>query len=189
MESGVGLKNPLFFVGVVENIDDRRREGRVQVRAFGVHGTHDDIPTDMLPWAIVAKGDYDPNGAPGSGMPAVNSWVFGVFLDGRDCQNPLVLGLIPTQYGDPITPETIREQGWGAIPDRDGDIVARGSAPEDVGEPQQDRLARGERIEETYVMQQEMGRTVGVQIGGSDETWDEPSSAYNASTNDLGKAI
>ena len=180
MESGVGLKNPLFFVGVVENIDDRRREGRVQVRAFGVHGTHDDIPTDMLPWAIVAKGDYDPNGAPGSGMPAVNSWVFGVFLDGRDCQNPLVLGLIPTQYGDPITPETIREQGWGAIPDRDGDIVARGSAPEDVGEPQQDRLARGERIEETYVMQQEMGRTVGVQIGGSDETWDEPSSAYNA---------
>ena len=174
---GVGIANPLFFIGVVENNVDKRLEGRVQVRAFGVHGTRDEVPTDMLPWAVCVKGDYDPNGTPGIGLPALNSWVFGVFLDGRDCQQPMILGLIPTQYADPIDPD---KNGWGVIPDRDGDILARGSTPEDVGEPQQDRLARGERIEETYVLQQEMGRTVNVKVGGTDESWDEPSSAYNA---------
>ena len=179
-ESGIGVKDPVFFVGAVENVVDPRKEGRVQVRAFGVHGTHDDISSDELPWALVAKGDYDPNGSPGNGLPALNSWVFGVFLDGRDAQLPLVLGLIPTQYSEPMTEEFKREQGWGKIPDRDGEILARGSAPEDIGEPQVDRLSRGERIEETYVLQQETGRTLDVRIGGTDETWDEPGSAYDA---------
>lgn len=180
IDSGVGLKNPLFFVGAVEDNVDPRLEGRVRVRAFGVHGTPDEVPRDLLPWAIVAKGDYDPNGSPGSGLPAVNSWVFGVFLDGRDCQVPLVLGLIPTQFMDPVTPETIREQGWGYIPPKDAEILARGSAPEDIGEPQNDRLSRGERLEETYVLSQETGRALGVKIGGTDTTWDEPGSAYGA---------
>ena len=36
--SAAGLKNPLFFIGVIENNEDPRLEGRVQVRAFGVHG-------------------------------------------------------------------------------------------------------------------------------------------------------
>jgi hypothetical protein len=180
IETGVGLQNPLFFVGAVENVLDPRREGRVQVRCFGVHGTHEDISSDELPWALVSKGDYDPNGSPGNGLPALNSWVFGVFLDGRDCQLPLVLGLIPTQYTEPMSAQMMQEQGWGKIPDKDGDLQARGSTPDDIGEPQNDRLARAERIEETYVLQQEMGRTLDVPIGGSEETWDEPASAYDA---------
>jgi muramidase (phage lysozyme) len=176
-EYGVGIRNPLFFIGVVENSVDPRREQRVQVRAFGVHGTNRDIPTDDLPWAICVKGDYDPNGSPGLGLPAINSWVFGVFLDGRDCQQPMVLGLLPAQHTNPPRPE---EDGYGFIPDQNGRLLARGSDPESFGQPQNSRLARGENIEETHVIEQEMGRITDVRVGGAEETWDEPSPAYNA---------
>jgi muramidase (phage lysozyme) len=176
-EYGVGIRNPLFFIGVVENNVDPRREQRVQVRAFGVHGTNRDIPTDELPWAICVKGDYDPNGIPGLGLPAINSWVFGMFLDGRDCQQPMVLGLVPTQYTNPPRPE---EDGYGFIPDQNGKLLARGSDPESFGQPQNSRLARGENIEETHVIEQEMGRITDVRVGGTEETWTEPSPAYNA---------
>ena len=171
MEKGVGLQNPLFFIGAIENNVDPRKEGRVQVRAFGVHGTNKQVPSDALPWAIVMQGDYNPNN-----VPKINSWVFGVFLDGRDAQEPMVMGLIPTQYCTVIDPEA---NGWGMIPNRDANELAHGSAPEDAYQPQNSRLARGEYIQETQVLAQEMGRTVDVKIGGTDETWDQPSSAYN----------
>jgi muramidase (phage lysozyme) len=171
MESGVGLQNPLFFIGVIENNNDPRKEGRVQVRAFGVHGTNKQVPRDELPWAIVMQGGYDPNV-----IPKLNSWVFGIFLDGRDAQEPMVMGLIPTQYATIIDPD---KNGWGFIPDRDGVEAAHGSAPNDVMQPQNSRYTRGEYIQETQVLTQEMGRTVDVKVGGTEETWDQPSSAYN----------
>lgn len=171
MESGVGLQNPLFFIGVIENNVDPRKEGRVQVRAFGIHGTNKQVPRDELPWAIVMQGDYNPNN-----IPKINSWVFGIFLDGRDAQEPMVMGLIPTQYATLVDPE---KNGWGYIPDKDGEVSAQGSAPEDVYQPQQSRYLRGEYVQETQVLTQEMGRTVDVKIGGTDETWDQPSSAFN----------
>ena len=36
------------FLGVVEAIDDPRKEGRARIRVFGIH---DDIATEDLPWA------------------------------------------------------------------------------------------------------------------------------------------
>ena len=170
-EHGVGIKNPLFFIGVIENNVDPRKEGRVQVRAFGIHGTNQQIPTDALPWAIVAQGDWTT-----SSVPRINSWVFGVFLDGRDAQQPMVLSNIPTQYAEPINPE---KNGWGVIPGRDGHILAHGSDPDSFGEPAQSKLMRGERTETTHVLQHEMGRVTDVKIGGNSErTWSEPGSAY-----------
>ena len=88
----------------------------------------------------------------------------------------MVLGLIPTQYATELNPD---KYGWGYIPDKDGESLAAGSAPEDVSQPNNSRLARGEYIQETYVLQQEMGRVVNVPIGGSESTWDEPGSAFN----------
>jgi len=178
-EHGVGIKNPLFFIGVVENNVDPRREGRVQVRAFGIHGTNKQVPRDELPWAIVVKGDYDPNGAPGLGLPAINAWVFGAFLDGRDAQQPMVLGLIPTQYTEGVDPD---KNGWGYIPDTsDAELLARGSDPESFGEPNNSRLARGENIQETHVHQHQASRVQNIKIGGYEgRTWSEPGSAYNA---------
>ena len=176
-EFGVGIKNPLFFIGVVENNNDLRREQRVQVRACGVHGTNRDIPTEDLPWAICVKGDYDPNGSPGLGLPSLNSWVFGVFLDGRDCQQPMVLGLVPTQNTSPPNPTA---DGYGVIPPENGDLLARGSHPDSYGQPQNSKLARNENIEETSVLELAATRVMGVRVGGTDETWDEPGPAYCA---------
>ena len=171
-ESGVGIRNPLFFVGVVENNVDERLEGRVQVRAFGVHGLSSDVPTESLPWAILISGTYDPN-VP---IPPLNSWVFGFFVDGRDAQQPMILGLIPTQMTEQIDPA---KNGWGVIPSKNININSQGTRPTDFGQPANSRLARGEDIQDTYVHHQETNRVTGVS-GGDGRVWEEPNSAYNA---------
>ena len=171
-EYGVGIKDPLFFIGVIEDNDDPRKEGRCKVRAFGVHGTNKDIAPEDLPWAIVVQGDYNPNT-----IPKLNSWVFGMFLDGRGAQQPMVLGLIPTQMTEIMNPEVT---GWGVIPKSQGEKTAEGSAPEDIGQPQNHRLARGEYIDETCVTDQNTLRTRDVKIGGTERVWSEPPSAYDA---------
>ena len=170
---GKGIRNPLFFVGVIEENVDPRKEGRVKVRAFGIHGLNTDIRTEDLPWAVVVKGDYDPNGTPGLGMPAVNSFVFGMFLDGEGAQQPMVLGLIPTQYTQVINPKA---NGWGSIPAKAAKLLARGSAPEDFGQPQNSRRSRVEYMDETSVSSQNGARVQNVEMGGDPErNWTEPS--------------
>ena len=175
-ETGIGISNPLFFIGVVENNVDERLEGRVQVRAFNVHGTVDEVPSDSLPWAIAISGSYDPNNPP----PPLNAWVFGFFLDGRDAQQPMILGLIPTQMTEIIDPKIT---GWGRFPNSEPsnyDRLSFGSRARDFGQPMLSRLARGENIEETYVLGQEVGRVRDIPSVEGEGTWDEPSSAYNA---------
>lgn len=178
-DTGIGIYDPLFFIGVVENNVDERLEGRVQVRAFGVHGTVDQVPTESLPWATLVHGSYDPNAA----LPPVNSFVFGFFVDGRDAQQPMLLGLIPTQMTEVSDPSVT---GWGKIPGTDGNLLARGSAPQDFGQPANSRLARGENLEQTYVIAQEMSRIQNIAVAATGlETeppaaFEEPAPAYNA---------
>jgi len=178
-DTGIGIYDPLFFIGVVENNVDERLEGRVQVRAFGVHGTVDQVPTESLPWATLIHGSYDPNAM----LPPLNSFVFGFFIDGRDAQQPMILGLIPTQMTELIDPAIT---GWGRIPPRDAAILSCGSAPEDFGQPANSRLVRGENIDETYVLTQEMNRIKNVPISTDGLTernetfFEEPAPAYNA---------
>lgn len=89
------FQNIMPFIGVVQHHrDDEALVGRCKVRCFGIHPPADDenVPTDLLPWAIVLS--------PGMGRihspdPKPGEWVFGFFLDGRDAQFPLVLGVIP----------------------------------------------------------------------------------------------
>lgn len=172
---GIGIRDPLFFVGAIEDIEDPRKEGRVRVRAFGIHGTpNSGIRHDDLPWAIVVTGDYK---AASALNLSINQWVFGMFLDGRHAQQPIVLGLIPTQYLEDINPEA---NGWGYIPKKDGDLTAKASKPENVGQPDMPREARGEDLTETAVFDMSMGRTRNVKIGGSEAKWDEPAPAYAA---------
>ena len=167
-----GFNNLLWFMGVVENNIDERLEGRVQVRAFGFHGTVQQIPTRDLPWAIPISGNYDPNYP----IPPLNSWVFGFFLDGEDAQQPMLMGMLPTQFVDPINPEL---NGWGNIDTTDYHLRAMGFRPGDLGQPQRSRLARGESLEQTYVRDAEITKISDVS-SASGESWSEPSSAYNA---------
>lgn len=159
MDTGVGFQNLLFFIGVVENNEDRRLEGRVQVRAFGIHGTVDDIPTEELPWATLIIGSHDTNFV----VPPLNSWVFGFFLDGRDAQQPMIIGLIPTQMLDPIDPQ---KNGWGMPLGNDMDRGAMSKRHQDFGQPMLSRLARGENLEETYNLALETNRRKDIEIAG-----------------------
>ena len=169
-----GVSTPEFFIGVVENNVDKTMEGKVQVRAFGLHGTHQDISTEDLPWAICAAGNYDPNNF----IPPLNSFVYGMFIDGRMAQHPMILGLIPGTYNKELDPEV---DGFGVIAEKDGDLLARGYSPRDFnsgGGP--DKLARGEDLLETYLHSMGANRVHDQKIANLDETWAEPPSAYAA---------
>ena len=174
MIDGSGISNPFFFIGMVEGNNDETHEGRVRVRAFGVHGTNQEIETTDLPWAMCAAGNYDPNNPP----PALGSYVYGMFLDGKMAQHPIILGLLPGMYNTESDPT---KDGEGVIPEKNGDLLARGYNPNDFnagGGP--DRLARGELLNETYLLQQAANRTHDQKIADMDETWSEPPPAYAA---------
>ena len=172
-ETGVGIKNPLWFIGVVENRNDPRKEGRVQVRAFSVHGTNAQVPTDSLPWAICISGSYDPNYP----IPPLNAWVFGFFIDGRDAQQPMILGLIPTQMTGLVDPVA---NGWGAIPGKNVNLDSQGSRATDFGQPQNSRKARGEDTQNTGVLMQEVNRLIADFSSAVDGlVIKEPPPAYN----------
>jgi uncharacterized protein (DUF2345 family) len=159
MDTGLGFIQPLFFIGVVENRDDPRAEGRVQVRAFGVHGSNRDIATEDLPWATLIIGNHDTNFTP----PPLNAWVFGFFIDGRDAQQPMILGLIPSQILAPIDPSVT---GWGAVPLENYDRLSQGARPRDVGLGPMSRLATSEFVDETYVAAQNANRRTEIPIAG-----------------------
>jgi len=174
MIDGSGISNPFFFIGMVEGNNDETHEGRVRVRAFGVHGTNEEIATTDLPWAMCAAGNYDPNNPP----PSLGSYVYGMFLDGKMAQHPIILGLLPGMYNTESDPT---KDGEGVIPEKNGDLLARGYTPNDFnagGGP--DRLARGELLNETYLLQQAANRTHDQKIADMDETWSEPPPAYAA---------
>lgn len=84
-----------WFIGTIINHSDPEERGRVQVRIHGVHAPDDTtIPNSKLPWAEVMLPSTE-GGVSGIGkMPQMlsSAKVFGIFLDGKLSQTPLVLG-------------------------------------------------------------------------------------------------
>lgn len=93
-----------WFVGTVKSLNDPLELGRVKVRIFGVHSENTaDVPDGDLPWAQVVV-PVTEGGSSGLGTnlgikPQAQVW--GIFLDGKNSQLPLVLGSIP-RYEKPI---------------------------------------------------------------------------------------
>ena len=85
-----------WFVGrVVNHTGDPLQLGRVQVRIVGIHD-NPEIEMGMLPWASVMLPSTESGreyGRPPRLMTGAQ--VFGIFLDGKQSQVPLVLGSIP----------------------------------------------------------------------------------------------
>ncbi|MGY8864604.1 MAG: hypothetical protein ACKVJK_03130 [Methylophagaceae bacterium] len=175
MSRGMGIGNPMWFVGVVEDNDDPTKQGRVKVRAFGVHGenTDEEIPTGALPWAVCVAGNYEPNNPP----PKLNSFVFGMFLDGDEAQHPMIMGLIPAQYTEKHDPD---KDKWGVVPGDDAPLRAQGLDPESFGMTQMSRLGRAEDLAATYITPQFSNAITKQKIADSELTWDEPPPAYGA---------
>ena len=86
-----------WFLGKVINNNDPDMLGRVQVRISGIHTNNQtDIPEHTLPWASVLNPGTE-GGTSGIGkIPQIlpGATVFGLFVDGKYSQVPLVLGSI-----------------------------------------------------------------------------------------------
>ena len=87
-----------WFIGIVTNNNDHELKlGRVQVRIYGIHDNINDIAYKDLPWAQVLVPSTE-DGTSGLGLsPNLKNGaqVFGIFLDGKQSQAPLILGSIP----------------------------------------------------------------------------------------------
>jgi muramidase (phage lysozyme)/uncharacterized protein (DUF2345 family) len=119
-----GLNNLTWFMGYIEVSNDASNNDRVKVRAFGFHPTvtSGEVPKDDLPWASVVRQSTDVYTPFNEGDLA-----FGFFLDGRDAQHPVVLGVINTsRYGIPaLAPASV---GPGLSAGSTG-----GNSPGDIG--------------------------------------------------------
>ena len=71
------------YLGVIEDANDERKEGRCRIRVFGVH---DDIPVDDLPWAFPTQKStfFGQEGGAGSiSIPKIGSLVSVKFNGGN----------------------------------------------------------------------------------------------------------
>lgn len=85
-----------WFLGEVVDVNDPEQLGRVKVNVFGVY---DDIDEADLPWAQIVvpitQGIHEGKGQ-NLGI-LVGTQVFGMFLDGKSSQLPMVIGTVPKE--------------------------------------------------------------------------------------------
>lgn len=91
--------NTRWFMGrCINNIPPAGLEGRICVRIFGIHSDNvNDIPQKDLPWAQVMNPSHS-YGVSGLGVNTQilpGALVFGIFLDGKASQLPMILGSLP----------------------------------------------------------------------------------------------
>lgn len=94
----MGEGGMVWFFGVIEDIMDPLKAGRVRVRCYGFHSPDkNQIPTESLPWAQVL---LPVTGASISGVGntphglVTGSHVVGFFQDGSSAQYPMVMGSV-----------------------------------------------------------------------------------------------
>ena len=94
MRNFIGQDGFVWWIGVVEDINDPLTLGRCKVRCFGYHPAKstNQVPTEDLPWALSIHPLNTPNLY---GTPRVGEWVFGFFLDALSAQEPAILGYLP----------------------------------------------------------------------------------------------
>jgi hypothetical protein len=90
----LGKDGFIWWIGVVEDLEDELILGRVKVRIFGYHPDFDSgkMQTEDLPFATVIMPANIPNAY---GRLELGDWVFGFFLDATETNEPAILGYIP----------------------------------------------------------------------------------------------
>ncbi|MAL15054.1 MAG: hypothetical protein CL554_16705 [Algoriphagus sp.] len=177
----LGLSGFVWFFGVVENVLDPLKLGRVKVRCYEWHTpSRGAIPISSLPWAQVIM---PANNASISGVGTSpnglkqGSWVIGFFLDGEAAQQPMIFGSIP---GIPSHAAHKDNKGIG-FNDPEGRF------PTVAHEPDTNRLARNDANNAHVVIAaKNNSKTSNVTIalcGGEKpaaNNWAEPNSPYAA---------
>jgi hypothetical protein len=131
-----GLNGFVWWVGIVEDINDPLQLGSVRARIIGIHSEQKNlVPTESLPWAQVA---LPTSGAMTTSGPRVGDWVFGFFQDGSYAQIPVVMGIFPgiqSSQSQIVYNEYARKT---SVPIPPTDIVVRR-----LNEPTTSRTSRG----------------------------------------------
>ena len=99
----MGFDGFIWFMGVVEDRRDPMKLGRCKVRIAGLHtekmelGVDEGIPTPDLPWAHpmqpITSAAMNGIGTTPLG-PVEGTWVVGFFRDGKNCQEPIMMGTL-----------------------------------------------------------------------------------------------
>lgn len=91
----LGRDGFIWWIGVVEDIEDPIKLGRCRVRIFGYHPPLKEnlVPTDHLPWSTII---VSPNMSAKT-PPKLGDWVIGFFLDSDTMQEPAVFGLFQSE--------------------------------------------------------------------------------------------
>ena len=161
--------NPEWFTGIVEDRQDPLNLGRVRVRILGRNGIDLNLlPTNSLPWAQVLLPTNNPNPYP----PKEGDQVFGMFIDGKNAQSPIILGVFPSIPQNAAVPN----QGFNDV--RTTEQLAKAPVkpnesatnyPRNLDEPTSSRLYRNESTDNSIVSLKESRRIP-----------EEPSSGYAA---------
>lgn len=124
-----------WWIGVVEDRDDPEKIGRCRVRILGYHIDNKEVlPTGDLPWAVPMQ-SITSAGISGKGSaplgPLEGSWVVGFFMDGKDKQQPMIMGTmggLPDKTRACGAQEANQTQSDpGVLRDGSGNIVNDGS--------------------------------------------------------------
>lgn len=108
----LNMKQPAFWLGIVESIGDVNSAGRYKVRIFGYHTPDKSLlPTKDLPYAVPINPVTSAamNGIMETPNLVQGSTVFGCFLDGQSGQTPVILGSIA---GEPAEQDFQDGQGF-----------------------------------------------------------------------------
>lgn len=162
----------VWWFGVVEDVDDPLRLGRVRVRIFGYHPEEKNrVKTSDLPWAHplqdIGSASISGVGRSPTGL-VTGSHVFGFFRDGMNAQQPVVMfsvGGIPSELAD-------KTKGFND---------PTGTYPLEKDKPDTNRLATGEETDKTIIEERKKGikKDVLVALDSEEkEKWSEPESPY-----------
>ena len=116
-----------WFIGtVIRNTGDPLDLGRLKVRIVGVHD-HPEITDADLPWASIVIPTTEVGVIHGRGPRiGVGAQVVGIFLDGPQSQQPLVIGSIPYTLTPTETQNRQSEQRGGSFEDNYANVKEEG---------------------------------------------------------------
>lgn len=173
----MGKSDFVWFMGVVEDIQDPLQLGRCRVRCYGLHNeSKEDIPTDSLPWAhpiqpITSAGVSGVGTTPTGILPG--SQVVGFFRDGRLCQQPILLGTIGGFNKEQPDPTIGFSDPAGVYPSIDY-----------IGHPDTNKLALGDSLETIVtakiVSAETNSKHKTPESSTHDKEWSEPVTPYAA---------
>ena len=147
-----GLNGFIWWVGVVESRQDPLGLGRCKVRIVGWHSENKaDAPTETLPWSqgVLPLNNSNPH------APKESDMVVGFFLDGKNAQQPMMLGVVP---GIPLKPANRTEPFSDPRTQEQIDLAplkpneTANGYPRLIDEPTTSRLARNETANTSSVV-------------------------------------